>query len=128
MTCHHINNYGTVEFLTDEIALLTADHGIEINEVTADEVMGRLMKQYPDGVKLIINKRHSYSIGAGVYHKGSWNKFIKAIAIVTYTRGSKMAAKLTTFMATYLNYKSIRTFESEEGIEAARRWLESLEK
>jgi hypothetical protein len=124
MSIHHIK-LGTVEVLNDDIALVVGKEGVDIDLPAFHEMMYLLGKLFPNGVKLISDKRNAFGSSLEVMLEAPKHSLLKATAFVVYSNIGKLAAETQVSLAD--DVQPVKIFSGDNGVLEAQKWLEQLD-
>ncbi|MET0024988.1 MAG: hypothetical protein ABW085_12055 [Sedimenticola sp.] len=123
MTIHKIKDIGILEIISDDIVLWCANDGIEIDMYKFQSLLKEINRLYPSGAKLIIDRRHRYSVTFDVMFIKPRVQEIIAMAFIVYTRLGMINAEMQMRISKSISKKPVRIFNSDQGIESAVTWL-----
>lgn len=117
MKTHQVS-FGTVHFHDDGIVEVIADEGVEVTQKETDEFHRLLEETVSRTCGILINRKHKVSHTFEAMQEIGTSPRITAIAILTYSDTSKLAAE--SLKAVARRNCEIETFTSKPG---ALQWL-----
>ena len=86
--------FATIDIIRDDIAEVRINDGFEMDEKTVEQYHSFLLSHLHAPFSLLINKVNAYSYSFGAQEKLATIKEIRAMAVVTYSQGSKDTTEL----------------------------------
>lgn len=116
-------SFGTIYAITDDIAELIIDDGVEVTKDMVEEARKFLLVKFGFGCKLLINKRNRYSYTFDAQLAMAKIEFISSIAILVYDLASELSVKTMALMPG-LREKRFKVFHDRY---LALNWLNTEE-
>ncbi|MES9958168.1 MAG: hypothetical protein ABW086_14030 [Sedimenticola sp.] len=125
MNQHEIEDIGTLEIISDDIALWCANDGIELDMYKFLYLLKEINNLYPKGAKLIIDRRYRYSVTFDVMFIKPRVHEITAMAFIVHTRLGMINAEMQMRISRSISNKPVRIFNSDQGLESAINWIKN---
>jgi hypothetical protein len=116
--------FGKIIPLSDKIAEVIVDDGIEMDEAMTDEYHNCLIGNFQAPFSVLINKINRYTYTFPAQQKLAAIEQMNAIAIVAYTSSTEHASKAVALVPRAIEWK-YRIFDDRE---SALQWLIAEEK
>jgi len=117
----HELSFSKIKLLSDSVAEVIINEGIEIDETMVDQYHEFLLLHLTPPFSLLINKINSYTYSFGAQLKLATLKEINAMAVVTYNRAAEIAThNLATSIPREVEW-NIKVFSDRD---KALDWLE----
>ena len=113
-------SFGTIGIINSKLVEVTVDEGVVLDLLEVDEYHDFLLNNLEPPFSLLINKIHPYTYTYEAQKLISNLDEVKAIAVVTNTKGALLSIKMLMHVNSKMN-EVVRLFNKRD---EALRWLE----